>query len=391
MIMKRACLTVNKTELASLTELNIYEQNYASLASLSPSGFSRSFKINFVRVKNIFLIIIVLCFFISCKKDNNDNLIVKPVVNATYYNYNKNLLMVYFGDTIKYNLNFKSSKIIKYISISYVKDGGDKQELDISDYKIDPIIINKTDDSVNFEYPIYLNYSPSWSFTEDNYLCKISLLVDYYDATGIVQTDTLPQFIYSLPTVKNHQRLYNIAAKDGHVRGFSFMEGFVGYDFMPTVNCGGPCNRIDDEKIFMVNIPNSDFNVNTDLAVTKDFISGWFAPKGNHFFVKVTKDYKYYNDYDPLAPSFYLTIGKNHLIEMYNQNEPKTSRVENPKVGDLYAYRYVYPKLYNSGDVYGLIEVTHIEDDHLTSSNGGTELDYIEFRTKYIYTPNKNQ
>lgn len=383
--MKRAFLAVNKTEFANST----YEQNYASLFSLSPSRGIRPLKINFAWMKNICLIILVLCFFVSCKKDNNDNLIVNPIVNATYTFDNKNLLTVYVGDTIKYNFNFKSSRTIKYIIVSCIKDGGDKQELDLSDYRIEPLIINKTEDSVDFNYPIYLNYSPSWSFTEDNYSCKMSLLVDYYDTTGIVQTDTLPQFIYSLPNVENHQRLYNIASKDGHARGFSFMEGFVGYDFMPTVNCGGPCDRIDDEKLFMVNIPNSDFNINNDSAVTKDFISGWHAPKGNHFFVKVTNDYKYYNDYVALTPSFYLTIGKNHLIEIYDQNEPKTSRVENPKVGDLYAYRYVYPKSYNKGDVYGLIEVTHIEDDHLTSLNGGNELDYIEFRTKYIYTPIK--
>lgn len=58
--MKRAYLAVNTTELASSTELNTYEQNHARLASLSPSGFNRSLKINFVWMKKLLFTLLFL-------------------------------------------------------------------------------------------------------------------------------------------------------------------------------------------------------------------------------------------------------------------------------------------------------------------------------------------
>jgi len=335
-----------------------------------------------VDMKNVLFILLVFSVLVGCKKELDSETSLSPLVNANYITY-RDCDMVYFGDTIKYNIKFKSSKLIKYIDISYIDTNGNKVDLDISDFCFNPIRVDKYEDSILFQYPTYINYSPRWVLPTDDNSRKITLLVDYYDATGIIQTDTLPKFTFSYVNVVNHKRLYNIALKDGKIRGYSFIDGFTGCNFIPTVNCGGICDKIDDEKLFMVNIPNSDFDIYKDSAVTKDFIAGWYAPKGNHFFVKVTNDFKYYNDYIPMAPDFYLAIANNHLRGMYNQNDPKITKIENPKVGDLYAFRYVYPAQFLRKDIYGLIEVTHIENDYLTSENGGNENDYIEFRVKF--------
>lgn len=347
-------------------------------------------------MKNLYLVIILIIGLISCEKDNILVEKNKPI-SANYILENGNSNIVYFGDTIKYQIIIKSSKLIKYINVSYFEEGGQKRSLDISDFELNTIRVDKYEDSLTFEYPIYLNYSSRWYFSPNEYSKKLALIFDYVGTTGIIQTDTLPKFIFSSLRVENHQRLYNIAAKDGHVRGYSFDHGFTAHDFMSTINCSGSCFFVNDAKNFMINIPNNDYIVEKDSSITNDFIQGWYAPRGNHYFVKVTKDFMYYNDYIPLKPSFYLTIGSNHLRGLYDQNEPKVTMVENLKVGDLYVYRYVHPfpyivgsKSVYEGDVYGIIEVTHIEDDKLTSKNGGSDLDYIEFRTKYFQMPDRN-
>ena len=260
--------------------------------------------------------------------------------------------------------------------------------------------INKNEDSLTYVYPLSNDYSSDkfyYIYNGTGERQNTYLIFDYHDSTGIVKSDTLPYFTLSLLDIANHQRLYNIAAPKGYARGYSYgINVLQKYDFSANINCGGPCLLTNDTSLFMVNIPNSNYNVLKDSAISKDFIPGWFAPRKNHYFVKVTKTVKYYENSTPQKPNFEWITTTNHIKSIYQDNEPKMTKVENPKVGDLYAFKYIHTfahvsdgnhkPIYSYGDVYGIIEVTHIENDNLTSLNGGNDLDYIEFRVKSFGT-----
>jgi len=371
-------------------------------------------------MKKYFGLILLTVFCLSCEKEKNElpeeKEKIREVSIETEYTYDIHCYkenieyespLAYYGDTIRYKIKFKSEVEIKFLKVYYISDETDSKYEVYPDYygqeiKVNTIDINKLEDSLTYVYPLDSDKF-SYIYHGDGGWQSTSFIFDFHDSTGVIKSDTLPSFgLKYFLEMENHQRLYNIANKEkGYARGFKYyVSDLKAYDFSFHINCGGACLQTNDSGLFMVNIPNNDYLVENDSAITKDFINGWYAPGGNHYFAKVEKQIQYYEYATPTEVRFKEVSKPWHLKDIYSNNEPKLTKIENPKVGDLYVFRYIHHlphvgtserPLYYWGDVYGIIEITHIEDDGLTSDNGGNELDYIEFRTKSFGESNRFQ
>jgi hypothetical protein len=217
-----------------------------------------------------------------------------------------------------------------------------------------------------------------------------NFIFEYHDSVGIVKTDTLPSFSLKLISVLDYNRLYNIASNNlFNTSGYEFYKGIF-IEGIVDKNCkGSSCTYLNDKHLLMINIPNSDFDFIKDSGINKNFNVGWCAYNKNHFFVKAT---------NPNISFIYnILYSTKDILDVYNSNPNKITQVENVKVGDVYAFRYIepFPESYSlsgndttnkqfEGDKYGIIQVTHIENDNLTSLNGGNDNDYIDFRVIYF-------
>ena len=345
---------------------------------------------------------------VSCDKEES---IVSPETQneeidiETKYYYNINWQenenynpVAYRGDTIEFQIAFSGNAKIKYISVYCLTESGYKSEMPTFDwddgYVDNCIYIDSFKDSLTYYYPLadlrfdYSSFNNLFSCSDCNSQMT-SLIFEYHDSLKVVHVDTLPEFKLKRIDEYSHQRLYNIAlGKDYNFkRGFSYSYSLLTTNsFLNNINCGGPCTYPNDTSLLMINIPHKDYDFILDTAITKDFIEGWQAPKGNHYFVKVEGGVNYYPDWYSPDVKFDYINSTFQIKQLYEDNEPKMTQVISPKVGELYAFHYVhscYPTSEKSYlDVYGLIEVTHIENDNLTSLNGGDNLDYIEFRIK---------
>jgi hypothetical protein len=66
--MNRACFTKNTTELASSTKLNLHEQNQHASSPAGAGQAIRPLNNNFVRMKNLIIISIIILSVFACKK-----------------------------------------------------------------------------------------------------------------------------------------------------------------------------------------------------------------------------------------------------------------------------------------------------------------------------------
>lgn len=345
-----------------------------------------------MKIKLILLLSLIYSF--GCNKDdkiqpiNEENFSIETAYNYRFESdYEFGIPQAYLGDSVIFTVEFKSDSLLEQIDVCY------RYQVDTNQYFLNSISLNKSKDSFSYIYPLTIENFYGGIYYEKYKEFPIELIFKYIKGGGIVKIDTLPPFFLKTLDENYHQRLYNINAKNKS-RGFSYhINQLMSHNF-PSLNLNQNTypNGInpDDQRIFMLNIPNDGYNYSTDSSLNKNFINGFFAPNSNHYFAKlINKQIIGRYSTEPVDATFELIETTKNIYDLYNSNPSKITEVVEPKVGELYAFRYTEPFVgtyndpdYRYRDVYGIIEVVHIENDNLTSENGGNDGDYIEFRLK---------
>jgi len=325
--------------------------------------------------KTLSFLIFVCVLFFSCQEDNEP--IVQEVIIETEINYNVDFFenrnpVAYYGDTVRFSLKYSANTEITEIQlIVKVEDTTREKQIRVLDN-----VSQK--DSLYFEIPI-TEIDFSQQFVNPNFT---QFVVKFIKDENVLHSDFIQVLIKQLEEY-NHQRLYNISSisEFRKNKAYSYEMGYIlsAIDYTPSSNCTN-CTKtsLNDSRLFLVNVPNSDFDLENDIAVTKDFIHGFFVPQENNSYAKINDKVNFLHIHKP-----------QDILNLYNSSTNFETKFENIKVGDQFVFKYKFPNPfilseppYFFSDVYGIFEITHIEDDGLTSENGGTDDDYIEFRLK---------
>lgn len=338
-----------------------------------------------MRIKFTLQVLICLLFF-SCEKETE---IIEPktkieIESKIYYksDYYEDYFypVAYYGDTANFSLKYKAKSKISTIELVF------KDKNQINERIIKQIRNVSQTDSLSFQIPISEN-----DFSQQYIQTYFSLfIVKFINDEKVVYSDSINVFIKPLETY-NYLRLYNIASSNQDCKaylynGASSLAGISTTKSSVCLNCTK--SDIKDSTFFLVNLPNADFDFINDVAITKDFIHGFYVPQGNNTYSLIEKKINISQIREP-----------KDILNIYNKSTNFKTKFNNVRVGDQFVFKYVYPKPFSYtyheipieqdkgiphyySDVYGIFEITHIEDDQLSSDNGGTDNDYIEFRLK---------
>ena len=315
-------------------------------------------------------------FFVSCQQENDT--IIEDVKIESEINYKIDYFdnfatpCAYYGDTVRFSIKYTANSEVKEIQLLWKLEDG------IREHIITTLDKPQQTDSLYFEIPITeLQFTQQFT---DKFFAQF--VVKFIKEDKTIHSNTFLVLITPLEEY-NYQRLYNIVSVSafGKHKGYLYKDGsyLSTLDYSPSSDCiNCPKISLKDNRLFLVNTPNADFDIDNDIALTKDFIHGFFVPQENNLYAKLDDRINFIQIRTP-----------QDILIIYNNLVAFDTHFENINVGDQFVFKYKYPNPfitntppYYFGDVYGIFEITHIEDDGLTSDNGGSDDDYIEFRLK---------